>query len=173
MLHVAFIRNLNQGQRGHPSSGDVVAAFIAAGALDPIPFQSNGTIVFAADDPNVVVKAATAMLAADDGVERDGFWMPLTEVAAIVDAHSAAPDVARREITLHGGGTIDVADPAVVREAAHRRCEVADAGKGWIVSINERDRESNATPLAQRLTGSPATSRGLPTLVRLVDRFAR
>lgn len=172
MRHIAFVRNVNQGQRGHPSTADMLGAFADAGADDAVAFQSNGTVVFAAADPQRVVDAAMAALAARSGVEREGFWMPLPEVAAVVHAHAAEPDAARRELTLHGGGVINRDDPQTVRVAAHRRCEIVDAGDGWIVSINERDRESNATPVAERLTGGPATSRGMLTLVRLIDRFA-
>ena len=94
-------------------------------------------------------------------------------MAAIVNAHAVEVDAERRELTLHGDGLIDLQDPEVIRVAAHRRCTIIDAGDGWVVTINERERESNATPLVERLTGSPATSRGLPTLIRLIDRFGR
>jgi uncharacterized protein (DUF1697 family) len=170
--HIAFLRNVNQGQRGHPSTADILAAFADAGARDAVAFQSNGTILFVSDDPQYLVDDATAALAARAGVERQGFWMPWPELAAIVDAHALQPDAARRELTLHGGRAIDRDDPEVVRVAAHRRVSIVDAGDGWIMSVNERDHESNATPVAERLTGAPATSRGLGTLVRLIDRFA-
>ena len=98
--------------------------------------------------------------------------MPLPDLTAIVEAHAIESDAARRELTLHGGGELAPEDPEVVRVASHRRCLIVDAGEGWIVSVNDRDRESNATPVAELLTGTRATSRGLPTLVRLIDRFA-
>lgn len=171
MRNIAFLRNVNQGQRGHPSTADILAAFADAGAHDAVAFQANGTIIFTADDPRTAVDDAMAALAARSGVEREGFWMPLPDVTAIVEAHAIEPDAARRELTLHGGGGLDPEDREVVRVASHRRCRIVDAGDGWIVSINERDRESNATPVAELLTGTPATSRGMPTLVRLIDRF--
>ena len=59
MLHVAFVRNLNQGQRGHVSTTDLVAAFDDAGCHDASPFQSNGTIVFSGE----AAHAADAMCA--------------------------------------------------------------------------------------------------------------
>jgi uncharacterized protein (DUF1697 family) len=170
--HIAFLRNVNQGQRGHATSADILAAFADAGAGGAVAFQSNGTVVFAADDPRTVMADAMTALSARAGREHTGFWMPLPDLAALVEAHADQPDTARRELTLHTGGMIDHDDPAVRSAASHRRCEVVDAGVGWIVSVNERDRESNATPVAETLTGGPATSRGLPTLVRLIDRFA-
>lgn len=171
MQCVAFLRNVNQGQRGHPSTADVVGSFADAGAADPRAFQSNGTILFVSADPGATVEAAGSALARRSGIEREGFWMPLADVVAIVDVHADRLDIRRCEVTLHGGGVVDPTDPEVVRTAARRRCEIVDAGPGWIVTVNERDAESNATPVAERLTGGPATSRGLPTLVRLADRF--
>lgn len=173
MPHVAFLRNVNQGQRGHPSTADLKAAFADAGCPDAVVFQSNGTIVFDAPDAGSIVADALQALAARSGIEREGFWMPLPLVARIVDAHATERDAHRRELTLHGGGTVDRGALEVVREAARRRCAIVDAGPGWAVSLNERDAESNGTPVLERLTGLPATSRGLPTLIRLTDRFAR
>lgn len=172
MNHVAFLRNVNQGQRGHPSTADVRAAFADAGAGDAVTFQSNGTIVFGSDEPDALIADAVEALAARTGLEREAFGMPLAAVVAIVDAHAGERDGHRRELTCHAGGIIDQDAPDVVREAAHRRCRVVAAGDGWAVLLNERDRESNGTPVVERITGAAATSRGIPTLVRLVDRFA-
>jgi hypothetical protein len=36
---------------------------------------------------------------------------------------------------------------------------------------NDVDGEGHATPVLERLTGRRATSRGLPTIIRLVARF--
>jgi uncharacterized protein (DUF1697 family) len=41
--HVALLRNVNVGQRGHPSTDDLLSAFAAAGATHAVSFQSNGT----------------------------------------------------------------------------------------------------------------------------------
>ncbi|WP_404431699.1 DUF1697 domain-containing protein [Microbacterium lacus] len=172
MQHVAFFRNVNQGQRGHPSTADLVGAFAAAGCPDAVPFQSNGTLVFAATDPEAVLPHAIIALADRTGLEREGFGMPLPALARIVDAHAGEADARRRELTLHTGAIIDLSDPDVEREAAHRRCTVVHSGPGWGVFLNERDHESNGTAVVERLTGARATSRGIPTLVRLVDRFA-
>ncbi|WP_171013044.1 DUF1697 domain-containing protein [Microbacterium sp. 2FI] len=171
MRHVAFLRNVNQGQQGHPSTDDLRRAFAEAGCTEVVPFQSNGTVVFEATDPEQVVADAVAALAARSGTEREAFRMPMHDVVRLVEAHSAEPDAQRRELTLHGGSAIDLRGAANVREAARRRCVIAETGEGWAVSINERDHESNATPTLERITGLPATSRGLPTLVRLVARF--
>ena len=66
--HVAFLRNVNQGQRGHPSTDDILAAFADAGVDDALAFQTNGTIVFTCDDPQTTVEAAQGSLFARSGV---------------------------------------------------------------------------------------------------------
>ncbi|MCR2763794.1 hypothetical protein NQ152_09770 [Microbacterium sp. zg.B48] len=40
------MRNVNQGQRGHPSTDAILAGFADAGCPDAVTFQSNGTILF-------------------------------------------------------------------------------------------------------------------------------
>ncbi len=167
---VAFLRNVNQGQRGHPSTDDVVASFLLTGAHDVRTFRSNGTVLFSSTDADGVVADALHALAVRSGAERDGFWMPWLEVVNIVGRHAARNDAQRCELTLHHGGIIDVEDAESSRTAAHRRCRIVEVGPGWIVTTNERDAESNATPVAERLSGGPATSRGLPTLLRLIER---
>lgn len=172
MQHVAFLRNVNQGQRGHPSTRDLLAAFADAGCIEAVAFQSNGTVVFTDAAPDRLADDVRVAIAARTGLDRDIFAMPLEHVANLMGEFAAESDASHRELTLHGGGIIDVDDPAVRAEAARRRCRLIASGPGWVLTTNERDRESNATPVVERLTGGPATSRGLPTLVRLVDRFA-
>ncbi|WZH37397.1 MAG: DUF1697 domain-containing protein [Microbacterium enclense] len=169
MRHVAFVRNLNQGQRGHASTADLVAAFADAGCQNPTSFQSNGTLVFEGDA--TLAADALSALAARTGVTREVFTLGLDELAGIVAAHRDTEDAARRELTLHAPTTIAL-DERTAAEARRRRCVIVASGPGWAVTRNERDRESHATPVIERLTGAPATSRGIPTLTRLIDRFA-
>jgi hypothetical protein len=171
MRCVAFLRNVNQGQRGHPSTADIVAGFADAGCPDALPFQSNGTVVFDSDEPAEAVASAAEAIAARSGHERDILWIPLSDLAAIVAEHEATPEPRGYEFTLHGGGTVDAQDPEVVSLAAQYRCTIVDAGPGWALVHNGVAGQGNATPMLERLTGGRATSRGLPTLVRLVARF--
>ena len=167
MRQVAFVRNLNQGQRGHVTTTDLLAAFAAAGCGDPTAFRSNGTVVFDGDAASA--QAAADVLAARTGVQRNVFVLPLDVVAAVVAELGGAPDSGRLELTLHAPVTI-VLDERTQREAARRRCRLLRTGHGWAVTENDRDRESNATPVVERLTGEPASSRGFPTLTALVRR---
>lgn len=173
MLQVAFLRNVNQGQVGHPTTSDIRDAFAAAGHPDAVTFQSNGTVIFESEDPDSVADTVITTLSSRAGIERDCFSIPLADIAEIVDVHAPAPDIAHRELTLHHAGTIDITDEAVRRTAADLECTIIDADDGWIVTLNHRDRGGNGTRIAEVITGDLASSRGLPTLIRLVNRFAR
>lgn len=145
----------------------------AAGATDARPFQSNGTLVFSAAEPEAVIAALPGVLVRMSGLEREAFAVPLPLLREIVAAHEGKADIAHRELTLHAGSIAD-ADPARLASlTALGRCAVVDSGPGWTVMLNERPRESNATRVLERLTGQPATSRGLPTLVRLLASVSR
>lgn len=173
MRCVAFMRNVNQGQRGHPATADILGGFADAGCPDIQTFQSNGTIVFESGEPAAVVAQAADAIAVRSGYERDILWIPLSHAAAVVDEHSATPEPRRFEFTLHRGAIIDPLDARVVSRAREHRCSIVDAGRGWALVRNEIEGEGHATPLLESLTGRRATSRGLPTMIRLVSRFGR
>jgi len=172
---IVFVRNVNAGQRGHPSTADLIGAFVDAGFADVWAFQSNGTLVAESDaEPGATSDAldrAMQALATRTGLEREAFTVRADDLVRILVADAAGPTWARRELTLHGGAVIDPTAIAVTSEASHRRCRVISTGPGRAVLENERDRESNATPVVERITGSPATSRGFPTLQRLITKL--
>lgn len=167
--YVAFLRNVNQGQHGHPSTAMIVEAFVSAGCDDAVPFQSNGTVVFEASDADGVVADVVGMLGAR-GFPRDCFVMPESDLAFIARAWASSPMLSHLELTLHGAGTLDVDDQLATRETERRRCRLMASGPGWVVVLNERERESNGTPAVERTIDGPATSRSLRTVIRLLDR---
>jgi len=169
---VALLRNVNQGQRGHPSTADIRAGFDDAGCRNVELFQSNGTVVFDADDPVEAGERASAAIAARSGHAREVFSIGLASLAETVDRHRDAGHLRQYEFTLHGGGHLDPTAADVRKEADRHRCEIVDSGPGWAVVHNRIDGEGHATPVLESLTAGPATSRGLPTLTRLIRRFA-
>lgn len=172
-VHVAFVRSVNQGQRGHPTTADITAAFRDAGAVAVAPFRSNGTVVFDAVDVLGVARDARSSLAMRCGIDRPVFTRSLAAVRGLVDRHAGAPDAARLELTLFDGERVLPGSPDVEDAAAHRRCTVVEHGRGWALMRNGTDRESNGTPTVEHVLGTPASSRGVPTLVALVDRVRR
>lgn len=171
--HVAFLRNVNQGQRGQPSTADIVRAFEAAGADDIRLFQSNGTVVFASADRDGVAEAARGHLGAGAGFDTMILARPLRFVEEVVDRHADAPAFARRELTLFDPAVTLTDEAGASAQAKRRRCAIVEHGAGWAVVLNDADRQSNGTPTIEAALGTAATSRGLPTLLRLIDRFGR
>jgi hypothetical protein len=145
MRCVAFMRNVNQGQRGHPATADILAGFADAGCHDAQTFQSNGTIVFDSDAPSAVVEQAADAIAVRSGHDREILWIPLSELAAVVDQHGVTPEQGRFEFTLYRGANIDPHDARVMSRskaspgggrllAGCRRCSgwsPASAGEAW------------------------------------------
>lgn len=162
MRAVAFFRNVNQGQRGHLSTLGVLALLEQAGAVEAQAFQSNGTVVFAADDAALVASRLRALLAADDR-PADVQVIALERLRGIVAAVPAEHPVGRLELCLVDPGAALPAPPV-----AGRRCTGIAAGEGWMLVLNERDGESNGVPSLERLLGARATGRGIPTLQRLL-----
>lgn len=172
-VHVAFVRNVNLGQRGHPSTDELLSAFAAAGATDALSFQSNGTIVFTARaaEADGLAQDAVAALARVARHEREVVTASLASLRPLVDEHGSAIDTHRRELTLHGGPALEPDSVALLEAERRAHCTVLDSAPGWVVTLNLRDRQSNGTPLVEHVLGIPATSRGLPTLVRLLEKF--
>ncbi|MDO8148281.1 MULTISPECIES: DUF1697 domain-containing protein [unclassified Isoptericola] len=168
-MHVAFFRNLNQGQRSQPTTADLRAVFAEAGAAVAEPYRSNGTVVFAGDDPDAVVDDVLTALAVRTSYHDLVLVRPLAFLEQVVDRH-AGPDAHRCELTLFPGTTV-IADDVLAHEAGRRRCAVVDRGPGWAVVQNDRDRQSNGTPALEAAGARRATSRGVPTLAGLVERF--
>ncbi len=77
MRHVAFLRNLNQGQRNNPSSAQLVESFERAGASNVSLVRGNGTVLFDAGDTLATAEAAAASLTETAG------WKDLVFVRSI------------------------------------------------------------------------------------------
>lgn len=86
--HVAFFRNLNQGQRGKPGTSDLVDAFSDAGFPDAVAFQSNGTVLFDTDAPEDAVRDVLSSLAARGTYSDEVYARPLTFIERLVDRFS-------------------------------------------------------------------------------------
>ena len=54
MRCVALMRNVNQGQRGHPSTAAILAGFADIGCPDAKTFQSDATTLFDTRSPDTV-----------------------------------------------------------------------------------------------------------------------
>jgi RimJ/RimL family protein N-acetyltransferase len=167
---VAFFRNVNQGQRGHPSTQHLVDAMRDARFSAIEGFRANGTLAgTAVGAPEMLASDTAAALSARSGLDREVFVMPLADVADIVEAF--APDERAGDDRLE----LSVFDPRVAIDelpARGVRCDVIASGRGWAVTRNDDAGRSQGTPTIERLIGVPVTSRGMSTIRALVGRSA-
>lgn len=86
---VVLYRNLNQGQRGMPTTAQLRECLAAAGAQSVATFQSNGTVVIEANDPQSVTAAARPLLTAASGWSDVGVVVDLEHLRSAVSAFPA------------------------------------------------------------------------------------
>lgn len=159
MSSVAFFRNLNQGQRGHPSTQLLLEAFAVSGARGARGVRGNGTVVFDADDPEGCLAGILAHLHALCDWQDVAFVRDLAWAADRAD-----------ELVVHGDelSVFDGPPPAV--PLAGRGCTVVAAGPGYAITANDLPRTSQATPTLERALGVPVTSRGASTIALVAAR---
>ncbi len=161
MTSVAFFRNLNQGQRGHVATAQLVDSFLSGGGREVRPVRGNGTVIFDADDPQACLASVLEQLHGvsawgDVGFVRDAAW--LAERAGEFPADVAPALV---ELSLFDG---EFAHPLPL---TGKGCTVIRAGAGYVITVNDAMGTSQATPTLERAMGTPVTSRAAST-VRLV-----
>ncbi len=162
---VAFFRNLNLGQRRSPTRAQLLDAFAAAGAGEATSFQANGTVVFTAEDPQVVADRAAASLLPvcgwdDVALVRSVDWVLALEVADV------GPNA---EVSFFDGpARFPVTLPF---EAPNGKLSVVVADQWHAISLNRLERTSFATPVLEELLGVPVTSRGTSTMLRLAAKL--
>jgi hypothetical protein len=161
---VAFFRNLNLGQHGSPTRAQLLAAMESAGACEAASFQVNGTVVLTAEDPQAVADEAAARLTGACGYADVVLVRPLDWLAAL----GLEEVTGNAEVTLFDGPAVFPEPLPWVPERGDVTVLSAD-GRHAVV-LNHRERRSNGTPVIERRLGVRATSRGIPTLLRLLAR---
>ncbi|MBX3092767.1 MAG: hypothetical protein KF801_09720 [Cryobacterium sp.] len=167
MRSVAFFRNLNQGQRGSPSSDDLRLAFEEASATQTVLVRSNGTVMFTATDPDACVSAVLATLHSGSEWQDVAFARPRAEIRELaLEFDPGLEGIGRMELSLFDHSVVLAGELPI----AGRRCEIVRAGAGFAICRNDRDGESNAVPTLEALLGAKVTSRSLPTVHQLFKR---
>jgi uncharacterized protein (DUF1697 family) len=178
MKVVAFVRNINVGQKGFPSRPQLEQAFLAAGARSAMSFQSNGTVVAEVEDGmrlELLGDGAGEYLRAECGFGEAIFVRELAAIRAAVgeDPYAGIEDTGypHRYVSYY-----DYAgDPAGMFPLASAKGDcLVFAGTGqeaYSVAKEIRGVSGYPTPLLEKRLGVPVTTRSWTTLVRLVGRF--
>ena len=173
-LSVVFYRNMNLGQRlsRSPGRAGLEGALIAAGGEAVRSFQTNGTVVFRAEDPRGVVAAAAPALESGWGYRDAGLVRPLDLLADILetDPFDGFRDerTYRETFTVYEGGTpLSVALPWT---SPRDDLDILDAREGIALGIIRQRGRSVGSPTSEieRMTGGVATTRTLGTIQRLL-----
>jgi len=176
MEYVAFLRNVNLGQRGAPTRAQLEAAFLEAGAARASSFLSNGTLVFSRArhlHSDLVVQCAGRLLRERHGLREPLFCRGLDRLSALVEEDPFG----RCGMPPDGMPYLSLFDPtgalhaAVPIESARRDCTVFRIDKGEAFSHAQRvgGRSGYPTALLESVLRVPVTTRGWATIVRLVE----
>jgi hypothetical protein len=165
-VHVAFFRNLNLGQPGSPSRGVLLATFAAAGATDVLSHQSNGTVAFSAPadgDPVCLSRTVADRLGptcayADVVLVRSLAWLRGLQLEGLPDGC---------EVTLFDGSA---PFPEPLPWSPTPEVTVLSADRLHAIVHNHVARRSFGTRVVETRLGVRATSRGVGTVLRLLDR---
>lgn len=172
MTSVALFRNLNLGHVGSPSGATLVDAF--GGPAVAANFQTNGTVVFGADDPVCVAERARTVL------DAAGFGQPfvvrsLAELAGMVQ-ETPVVDPAEDVYRVVGSFYDAVLRPeiAVPLRSPDGLVEIRQVNGSWAWSVCWRPRNTvgNVTGFLESLMGVPVTTRTARTLDRLVRKYS-
>ncbi len=166
---VAFFRNLNLGQArsNSPTRPQLLDAFAAAGAPGALSFQTNGTVVFDAADPEAVAREVVSALTPVCGYADAVLVRPADGVLAMAVELAELPGTA--ELALFDGS--EAFPETLPWTPSSGRVEVVAAGAGHALAVNAVAGTSFATPELERLLGVPVTSRGSGTVQRLGRRL--
>jgi hypothetical protein len=121
-------------------------------------------MVFSADAPQEVADEAASRLVEVCGWDDVVLVRPLAWLAGLGLEEVAG----NAEVTVYDGPA-EFPEP-LPWEPPHGEVTVVSADARHAVVVNHRERRSNGTPVIERRLGVPATSRGIPTLLRLLAR---
>ena len=177
MKRVAFFRNVNLGQGRSPTKPQLEAAFLAAGAALPQSFQTNGTVVFVADDARAaeaIVGRACALLREMTGLSEPAYVVDLPHLAALVENDPFA-GIDREGVFDFSATFLPSAALAKLRAplaSPRGDLEIVRVTEYVALSVSRRVGVSigNATLFLEKMLGVPATTRGWGTITRLVRK---
>lgn len=175
MTFVAFFRNLNLGHHGSPNRTQLESAFTDAGALHVRCFQTNGTVVFTADDPATAITATLESLRDFCGYDDCAFIRSTKHIGILLDRlppPESSPDTYRETISFFDTDHIashahaSTKDPLVALIGLYPDYAHASIGKVG-------NRVGNITRHLETLLKVPVTTRTRGTLERLLSATDR
>lgn len=170
MKHVALFRNLNLGHRGSPTKAVLVDAFGGPSAASS--FQTNGTIVFDAEEPESVTDSARSRLATA-GFHHSCAVRTLADITSLAEE---APEVDPAENVYRlmasffdTAGRPEVSVPLRSPDDLVELRSLSDS-HAWSVCWKPKNTAGNVTGFLESLLDVPVTTRTAATLERLARK---
>jgi len=164
---VAFFRNFNLGQGSSPTRTQLLDAFAEVGVRDAWSFQVNGTVVLEAPEgrpAQALLDEVVALLLPVCGYDDLALARPLPWLAGLGLGRVEGD----AEVSFFDGPSPFPEDLPWIPPRGD--LTVVRADERHAVSINDLHRRSNATRVLEHRLGVPVTSRGVPTLLRLLAK---
>ncbi|MEU1849984.1 DUF1697 domain-containing protein [Streptomyces sp. NPDC019990] len=175
--HVVFYRSMNLGHPGSPDRATLENALSAAGARGVKSFQTNGTVLFEADDPLSVVAEAAKALESAAGYTEPAMVRGLDLLVDVLgsapfDGHEDSRTYRKTFTFFDGGRPIELTLPWT---NAKDDVDIVELREGLALGIIRKEKSNAGSPTAEieRLAGVPATTRTLGTIERLVKAAGR
>jgi len=170
MKFVALFRNVNLGHDGSPSGAVLLEAF--GGASAATSFQTNGTVVFEADDPDAVARRARACLGADGFRQHFAvrFMQDIASLVRSIPSADPAEGIYRLMVSFYDARNIPKL--MIPLRSPDGLVEVPGISESWAWSAcwKPRNMAGNVTGLLESLLDVPVTTRTVSTLERLVRK---
>ena len=180
MKFVTFYRNVNLGQPRSPTRAQLEGALAEAGAEVPKSFQTNGTVVFAAESlpaAREMVERAARALAGVCGLREPGFTIPFEPLAVLVAEEPFAGPGAAGLREFHASFMADEQLARLSAPLVSPRGDVELIRVTPFVALSVSRRVGAGvgypTPFLEKLLGAPATTRGWGTIERLVRKHGQ
>ncbi|WP_183643749.1 DUF1697 domain-containing protein [Neomicrococcus lactis] len=172
MKYVALFRNLNLGQKGSPSSGELLDAF--GGPEVATNFQTNGTVVFETTDLESTKNLVKTRLA-ESGYLQSFSVLTLEEMAEFA-AQAPQVDPAGNVYRVMASFFDAPEEPqiALPLRSKNNLVEVRSISRNhaWSLTWKPNSSVGNVTGLLEEHLGVPVTSRTASTVGRLVKKFS-
>ncbi|MFI5626915.1 DUF1697 domain-containing protein [Nocardioides sp. NPDC051685] len=176
VVHVVFYRNLNLGHVRSPNREQLEGALNRSGASHVKSFQTNGTVLLKAEDPERVVAEAASELAAAAGYDDTAIVRPLADLERVlamgVFEKHRSPRTYRETVTFFQGGK----EPSWSTPWTNPKddVDVLYVGDGIALSLIRKPRNSAGSPTfeLERATGGVATTRTRGSIDRLLNAAA-
>lgn len=171
-VNAVFYRGMNLGQPGSPSREQLESALTTAGADHVKSFQTNGTVLLIATDPQAVTRRAAGVLLNVCGYSDAAFVRPVSLLKALIsgDAFDGHTDEQTYRETFTFFDTTAVPSWTLPWTNTKDDVDILHINNGVALGVIRKPKNTAGSPTAEieRATGASATTRTRGTIERLV-----